>query len=1005
MTLTRQIPVPVHFSGPAGSPAGGNAARERKEGAGKEHTQRVTAPLVSERSKSQGTEQPVSDARRGRWGTRDATLPRRAGLSEPAAAARSLLEHTSEDADSKKTGNSSIPSTAHGTPLHASPLFPDDFDDVPLSTAAADGSPGRVFYESESPSSDEDEGAGRDRRGRGRGRETSHEDKENEMEELTWSYSTTTSTSSETMGSSLAPSSSAAAGGIATSAASSATSAPSRRSRSRSKNKSTERKSSFVAEALRGLATSSAALMTRSLSNASSAASSYVGTPATSPPSTVRRQEKRGRVTSWRGGTGDVDIVAEEPVEKGKGERQRSLRISEKQMRKQLKVLLEPSSLSSPPPTDKAQDAISASGLGLGIDIDMASAAPSNRRASMSLPVGMDEDPLLGGRVGSVEDMIEVDPFTFHASDGSSASSTPRRLSNASLAATSPRSSSLTARLKNAGSAAGAGAATTAEVDQRTGFASLYAMRLSSLQAQLRGWSALPQLPSTQTQVTSVTGTGSRRPSISSSAPALAVVSGVSPSSAPSLLTAGLRQLARLPNLLLNASAFEAQAVDHLSPVQDLSAVDADADTAGVEAADIGKEGEVKQTEPELSPQQQVNRPRPSSRPSSSQSDDSGHNISSLASSAVLSAEESSTKSRSSHTRNKASIDGRGVMSPLEADASTSAYVAGLGPALDPDTEISSVVHLETFRSKYGASKRSPTPGAGGQEAETQNAEREKQPEAALTEGDEREARFDRRSRAGRRASPPSARQCAVGLFGRGRASHSSRRTDANVFTDFESSPGLKVVRSSPDLLHLARAAKLAMETAESRPSSSNASSDDEDNGDEERGRGRRGGVKVVSAAVDPEILAAASRRQVRSLSRARSYSELAQLACQVSSSAGEGRNKTRSKLDAFGPADTEAHAANVDASNHRASSESSDLVLRPRLLSNGSHLLMLSLELEMIRKHKITAPLKPRWGKQRTRRELAEFANLPFGGYRGLYTPQQQSWISSGSDLKHEVM
>ena len=38
----------------------------------------------------------------------------------------------------------------------------------------------------------------------------------------------------------------------------------------------------------------------------------------------------------------------------------------------------------------------------------------------------------------------------------------------------------------------------------------------------------------------------------------------------------------------------------------------------------------------------------------------------------------------------------------------------------------------------------------------------------------------------------------------------------------------------------------------------------------------------------------------------------------------------------------------------------------RARLLSNGSHLLMLSLEIAMIRNNKINAPLKPRWGKRR---------------------------------------
>lgn len=45
---------------------------------------------------------------------------------------------------------------------------------------------------------------------------------------------------------------------------------------------------------------------------------------------------------------------------------------------------------------------------------------------------------------------------------------------------------------------------------------------------------------------------------------------------------------------------------------------------------------------------------------------------------------------------------------------------------------------------------------------------------------------------------------------------------------------------------------------------------------------------------------------------------------------------------------------------------EDSQALQRSRLLSNGAHLLMLSLELAMIRHHKINSPLKPRWGKRR---------------------------------------
>ncbi|WFC98224.1 hypothetical protein MYAM1_000949 [Malassezia yamatoensis] len=51
---------------------------------------------------------------------------------------------------------------------------------------------------------------------------------------------------------------------------------------------------------------------------------------------------------------------------------------------------------------------------------------------------------------------------------------------------------------------------------------------------------------------------------------------------------------------------------------------------------------------------------------------------------------------------------------------------------------------------------------------------------------------------------------------------------------------------------------------------------------------------------------------------------------------------------------------------NSETSNEDESSSHRPRLLSNSAHLLTLSLELAMIRNGKITAPLKPRWGKRR---------------------------------------
>ncbi|WFD42304.1 hypothetical protein MPSI1_000946 [Malassezia psittaci] len=56
----------------------------------------------------------------------------------------------------------------------------------------------------------------------------------------------------------------------------------------------------------------------------------------------------------------------------------------------------------------------------------------------------------------------------------------------------------------------------------------------------------------------------------------------------------------------------------------------------------------------------------------------------------------------------------------------------------------------------------------------------------------------------------------------------------------------------------------------------------------------------------------------------------------------------------------------NLPTDTSETSNEDESSSSRPRLLSNSAHLLTLSLELAMIRNGKISAPLKPRWGKRR---------------------------------------
>lgn len=80
-------------------------------------------------------------------------------------------------------------------------------------------------------------------------------------------------------------------------------------------------------------------------------------------------------------------------------------------------------------------------------------------------------------------------------------------------------------------------------------------------------------------------------------------------------------------------------------------------------------------------------------------------------------------------------------------------------------------------------------------------------------------------------------------------------------------------------------------------------------------------------------------------------------------------------------------------------------------MVSNGAHLLMLSLELEMMRSRKITSSLKPRWLKARVREpkmwdpEVEEGADAEG---TSASAQGQASYLASrprpGSMLKYEV-
>ncbi|WFD25472.1 hypothetical protein MNAN1_000432 [Malassezia nana] len=104
-----------------------------------------------------------------------------------------------------------------------------------------------------------------------------------------------------------------------------------------------------------------------------------------------------------------------------------------------------------------------------------------------------------------------------------------------------------------------------------------------------------------------------------------------------------------------------------------------------------------------------------------------------------------------------------------------------------------------------------------------------------------------------------------------------------------------------------------------------------------------------------------------------------------------------------------------IPSPNEATCADESVDVPRVRLLSNSAHLLMLSLELAMIKNHKIYTPLKPRWGKHRDddfrplptiEQRLKKFygtkhQNLPTGIHSG---SMYQYVDDNGSRLKYSL-
>ncbi len=202
--------------------------------------------------------------------------------------------------------------------------------------------------------------------------------------------------------------------------------------------------------------------------------------------------------------------------------------------------------------------------------------------------------------------------------------------------------------------------------------------------------------------------------------------------SEPSLLSASWRNLARLPNLILLPGLAARQARESLASAAKVSgdAFDSSSNDRHLTAAAENDFAQIYRLasaasasdERGLQTQRKValktgRPPSPSPSPSPPAS---------LLGSRQSSNDSICTTDKGSYTHklDSASRRGRGVASLPEADRDPSAYVSGLGQPIDPDTELSSVVQLQTFRSR---SRSRPAAGVGGRGRATDRPHRDAQ--------------------------------------------------------------------------------------------------------------------------------------------------------------------------------------------------------------------------------------------------------------------------------------
>lgn len=341
--------------------------------------------------------------------------------------------------------------------------------------------------------------------------------------------------------------------------------------------------------------------------------------------------------------------------------------------------------------------------------VSRSSAMSSDRNSSSiramsttSVPVDADSDPLLGRSFGSVADNIEVDAVEWN--DNSSA-----RFSKAGDGSSTPTLNGDDTNTSSRRSSDVRKTVAEQEDERRMGFAAAYQQRLAALSMRLwtNGKSGRSREKSAETSIDPKEASTSKSPERDSEAKATAT-----PAEAhPSLFTSSWRHLAMLPNLLL-APALGTASTSHTSEGSVANASKEDEEYSSIAQVIETASSHIGQDSTEAPNVREAALQAAQKAVAHLASSDPKAHPPMLASRTIVAIDRAleemqqsgappspttpTTKLDPSNNRKRS---GRGVMTPLEADADVSAYVSGLGLPIDPDVELSSVVHLQTFRS------------------------------------------------------------------------------------------------------------------------------------------------------------------------------------------------------------------------------------------------------------------------------------------------------------------